>query len=480
MCMMTLIYSHLLVFLLCVTFQTKCDSVREPDLTGDRIVRPVLDEHKCKRFDEDILRHLGTKTPYRVVANADEATPAYQGCTPIYIAGVVRHGTRTPGVKDADRMRKNLEKIKASSFVPETELESPSLYQDSTRGTICQSEKDHIMSWKLTLESEEGKTLTREGEDEMFKLAQRYQKRYPDLLPKTYANSTFLFKFTQTQRTEESAKHFTTGLFGKDQSRQVWFPEALDKDPILRFYKLCERWKEDVKNNESSKEELIAYKNTAEALFMTREISRHLRLNYTLSYDDVYLMYVTCAFEVAWHKERRSPWCVVFTREDIQVLEYGEELKYYWRDGYGFDVNHQQACVLTRDIFDRFESRKESGQKALFYFTHSGTLLKLLSHLGLYRDAFKLKHDITGQQRRDRSWRVSYIDTFGTNFVFVFYNCSGDLKVLTLHQERVVHVPGCPGGDLCPLDALRQLLGANESCQFATICNSSQSGHYEL
>uniref|UniRef100_A0A146M169 Multiple inositol polyphosphate phosphatase 1 n=1 Tax=Lygus hesperus TaxID=30085 RepID=A0A146M169_LYGHE len=232
---MALVCSHLLVYLLFVPFYTKCDFVGEPDLTKHQIVSPVLEEHKCQRFDEDGLRHLGTKTPYRVVANADETPPAYEGCTPVCIAGVVRHGTRTPGVKDVDRMRTTLGKIKASLFVPDSDLKPLDFHQDNTRGAICQSEKDRIMNWKLTLESEEGKTLTREGKDEMFKLAQRYQRRYPDLLSRTYSNSTFLFKFTLTQRTEQSAKFFTAGLFGKERSGQVWFPEALDKDPILRM-----------------------------------------------------------------------------------------------------------------------------------------------------------------------------------------------------------------------------------------------------
>lgn len=53
----------------------------------------------------------------------------------------------------------------------------------------------------------------------------------------------------------------------------------------------------------------------------------------------------------------------------------------------------------------------------IFYFTHSGTLLKLLAHLGLYKDAKPL----TFIMQNDRHWKVSKIDAFGSNIAFVKY-----------------------------------------------------------
>lgn len=44
----------------------------------------------------------------------------------------------------------------------------------------------------------------------------------------------FQFKYTATQRTEESAKNFATGLFGRHSSYRVQYPEAEHKDPVLR------------------------------------------------------------------------------------------------------------------------------------------------------------------------------------------------------------------------------------------------------
>lgn len=44
----------------------------------------------------------------------------------------------------------------------------------------------------------------------------------------------YQFKYTVTQRTEVSAKHFAKGLFGRQTAKVVIYPEPLQKDPILR------------------------------------------------------------------------------------------------------------------------------------------------------------------------------------------------------------------------------------------------------
>lgn len=57
---------------------------------------------------------------------------------------------------------------------------------------------------------------------------------YKDKVPVLIGCIPLQFRYTATQRTIESARHFTVGLFGRRVSRQVWFPEAIYRDPILR------------------------------------------------------------------------------------------------------------------------------------------------------------------------------------------------------------------------------------------------------
>ena len=38
-----------------------------------------------------------------------------------------------------------------------------------------------------------------------------------------------------------------------------------------------------------------------------------------------------------------------------QVLEYREDLEYFYEDGYGYPINYQQACTPLKNLFDNFE-----------------------------------------------------------------------------------------------------------------------------
>jgi len=36
------------------------------------------------------------------------------------------------------------------------------------------------------------------------------------------------------------------------------------------------------------------------------------------------------------------------------MLEYREDLEYFYEDGYGYQINYEQACVPLKNIFDNF------------------------------------------------------------------------------------------------------------------------------
>lgn len=50
-----------------------------------------------------------------------------------------------------------------------------------------------------------------------------------------------------------------------------------------------------------------------------------------------------------------SAWCAAFTKEHLKILEYAEDLKYYYNDGYGHEMNAKLGCPPLKDMFQRFE-----------------------------------------------------------------------------------------------------------------------------
>ncbi|CAH1401394.1 unnamed protein product [Nezara viridula] len=409
----------------------------------------------------EVVFHLGTKTPYRIVAYTNDSTVEYPGCYPVKIFGIIRHGTRTPGNKVINKVKQIISTVKLSIDTKDT--------ISFLKGLLWKSQAKK--EWSSLLSSDSEKFLTTEGENEMMLLAQRFQNRFPSLLPTMFSNNSYYFKYTDTQRTKESARRFTIGLFGEEGSDSVWFPKPPLHDPILRFYKLCDKWKKEVKKNPKTKYELNKYRTSPEVHNMLMQVSSRIGLNYTLSFDTLHLIFTACAFETAWFPQSFSQWCSPFEKKDIEVMEYFEELKYFWRDGYGYDINHEQACPLLRKVTDFFMDK--AGPKAIFYFTHSGTLLKTLSHIGLYKDDFKLTHDIDLKLRQKRNWNVSKMNSFGNNLIFVLFSCEDGEKLLSLHQERPVILSGCPKEELCPFLTVRKIMPASAEyqCDFTRICS---------
>lgn len=165
------------------------------------------------------------------------------GCTPKKIWLVIRHGTRYPGKEYVRSMIKKLPELQQIILDSYAKNETQLIDDVATL----------LSEWKVTFTEDDIKNLTEEGENEMIDLAERYQSRFPSLMPEVYDNQTykvntyiisiciynfhfsimfikFQFKYTTTQRTEQSAKNFATGLFGRQNSHKVQYLKAEHRD----------------------------------------------------------------------------------------------------------------------------------------------------------------------------------------------------------------------------------------------------------
>ncbi|XP_031844555.1 multiple inositol polyphosphate phosphatase 1 [Nomia melanderi] len=419
--------------------------------------------HNCFLHGKDYRCKLGTKTPYRFIANYDDSPLEYSGCTPKKIWLVLRHGTRYPGKKYIPSM---IEKL--------PQLQQTILHNYQTGKTSLKDEDVALLKdWKIIFTEDDVMKLTEEGGNEMIDLAERYQSRFPFLMSEEYSNKTYRFKYTATQRTEESARNFATGLFGRYKSYKVQYPEAEHKDPVLRFYKLCERWQHKVHMNPDTQIEKEKFLKSETYNRMLENVSN--RIGHQIDHETANLMYMMCGFETAWLLDAESPWCRMFTLDEFKILEYVEDLQKYWIDGYGHKLSYEQACPALRDMFDFFGS--VDGPLVSIYFTHSGTILKLLASLGVARDDQHLTHNLFHLYGNDRAWKTGVIDTFASNIAFVLFNCShSGPSVLFMHQERPLYLSGCPLHLPCPLSIMKALFPDHEEeCPFNAMCEMDES-----
>lgn len=415
-----------------------------------------LSIQSCHNIHDKYHTYLGTKTGYRWIQNENSDAISYSDCELSKIWGIIRHGTRLPGDDTISKMQLKLTSMQQNiidNF-------------NSDKSSLCNISK--FTAWQLKLHNDlVEKSLTEEGGEELFKLGVRMRDRFPSLLKQKYDNDTFKFKYTPTQRTQESAFQFVEGLFGREDSVEVAYEESQKRDPILRFYKACDKWRETVDKNPEAYEEQQKFEQSKLFQEMVEQVSKRLGFEEKISSDDIKLMYTTCGFETAWFPNEVSPWCTIFTEKDLQILEYNEDLEYYWIDGHGFSLTEYIACVAFKDMYHTLSSK--SKHDVVFYFTHSGTVLKILAHLKIYNDSVSPRHD-NFHQMSNRKWRVSKIDAFGTNLVFAKFKCKNEDYVLAQHQETPIILSGCTQ-ELCPLKTIEKAYEESlTNCNFEEQC----------
>ncbi|VVD04147.1 unnamed protein product [Leptidea sinapis] len=403
---------------------------------------------------DDIRNYLGTRTPYRFKHNKNDTRLNFLSCKERKIWMLVRHGSRLPSAKDI---------VGAQTYLKDLKYEILMQHRNG-RGELNEEQLRRLGGWTCDMQVENQKYLTLEGQDEMILLAERMQKRLPKIIKHEYQNQTFQFRYTPTQRTQQSARYFALGLFDKKIAQDVVFEPAVKVDTTLRFYKHCDRWQKQVKKNPETYKEQMLYGNSREMNDTLEIVSRKLGFDRVLSLDIVALMYRICGFETSQHKHSTSPWCYGFDERSIRRLEYYYDLKHYWLDGYGHELTYRPACMLMKHLVDNMRTQRRN---ATFLFAHSGTLLKLLTHLQLYKPNSHLRgHSID----EDRTFRVSDIDCFASNIAFILYKCKDGDKLLTLHQEKVVRLPMCDE-ELCPLDHLIDYYKHTiDNCIYEDIC----------
>lgn len=142
------------------------------------------------------------------------------------------------------------------------------IFDEGRNPKLCSGDIERLREWVSQVNASEEKHLTYEGIDELIELAERVQKRFPSLLPEQFDEDMYKvracsngrealaftsernqFKFTDSQRTLKSFESFAAGLFGRNNLSKVSHLPPTKKDPILRFYKLCSKWKENVNEN---------------------------------------------------------------------------------------------------------------------------------------------------------------------------------------------------------------------------------------
>ncbi|KAL7990437.1 hypothetical protein Chor_013867 [Crotalus horridus] len=243
-------------------------------------------------------------------------------CTPLHLSAVVRHGTRFP-------TRKQIEKLARLHGL---------LRGDGKRCSVA----ERLARWEMWYQPDMDGKLAPKGERDMRMLAKRLVARFPSLLA---PGRRLAFTSSSKHRCVDSSGAFRAGLrealYGQLSDGEknaldagvtvaanaVTLTETFEiNDKLMRFFDHCEKFVRDVEDNDTALYEVDAFKESPEMMKIVNKTTHTL----CLPVEDL-------------------------NADLLQVLEYLNDLKQYWKRAYGYNINSQSSCVLFQDIFKNLD-----------------------------------------------------------------------------------------------------------------------------
>lgn len=437
----------------------------------------------------DIRQHLSTTTSYGAAKAlidkfAGDNISLPSGCTPIHLNLVARHGTRAPTkkrIKELDQLAERLRVLTASSAQAPTWMRE---WQSPWKGRNV------------------GGELVIKGEEEMFELGQRVHSNFQEIFKDNYHPEFYPMSATQVPRSATSAVAFGMGLFagkgtlgsGLHRSFSVVSDTRLH-DLHLRFFDTCQTYKE----TRAMRTPTVAAVQAKFYAEVAASLVERVKLNITSS--DVGALWFLCKQE-ATVLDIVDQACGLFTNEEVEVLEWTDDLEFHHLKGYGESINYRMGVPLLKNVWESMETAilaskgaqvPNSAERARFRFAHAETVIPFICLLGLFldsKDAEKIRSELPLEPPppppKSRLWKGSVVAPFGANTMVVLYKCStskggategeDDFVVQVLHNEKQMTLPACNGAHFCPFEVFKEnVVLPHLRHSYESLCSASKT-----
>uniref|UniRef100_A0A803NUD8 Multiple inositol polyphosphate phosphatase 1 n=1 Tax=Cannabis sativa TaxID=3483 RepID=A0A803NUD8_CANSA len=166
----------------------------------------ILADSNAQQEDFDVRNYLSTVSRYGVVKNVANSTfepsDVPNGCTPIHLNLVARHGTRAPTKKrmrDLDRLAAHLKELVRDA---------------KEQGLALEEIPAWLQGWESPWKDKvKGGELIIKGEEELYDFGVRTREKFASLFNESYHPDIYTIKATQIPRASASAVAYGMGLF---------------------------------------------------------------------------------------------------------------------------------------------------------------------------------------------------------------------------------------------------------------------------
>ncbi|KAI7146696.1 phosphoglycerate mutase-like protein, partial [Hortaea werneckii] len=355
---------------------------------SDRISQRVLGLNDIPANDSilavseewDPMHHMGGNSPWfpKNAGTVQEGLDLPQGCRVDQVHMISRHAERYPTVLAGVRM-----------------LE---LYQHLQKANMTFSgDLSFVNDWNFFMRNPAQRfenlvaTGAYAGTLEAFATGVKLKSRYEHLLEDALARKQTTFWASGAKRVIETAKYF-----GHTRNK-----EATDE--------YVDAWKK------------LSMLYEWRSHYLPPIVARLQRENPGISFTEahVYSMQELCGFETI--ALGSSPWCDVFTKEELESFEYARDLLHYYKAGPGNPYSGAMGMLWLNATANLLKEGPEKSGSLFLSFVHDGDITPMLSALELFPQNIDLP---TTHILRNRTWKTSDVIPMGGRIIFERLACA--------------------------------------------------------
>lgn len=427
--------------------------------------------------DFNILQHLGGNAqwlPGPEVTGISSDVPL--GCTVDLAAFFSRHGSRYPDPGAYSEWTDLYERLQAAGDF-----------------NVTDAKLDFLKTWKPVLSHPERQIsqLSPTGYKELHDMGATWRLRYPDLYEYNTPFTMWSNWYKSGPRVRDSARLFAQGFVGPNATALASIYALNSSDPVswmnsLATSDLCNAYKDEGGS---------PYKDEWDAIYLPPIRSRLNALiqgDFNFTQWDVSIIPYLCGFETQI-TGRRSPFCELFTEDEILQYEYAQDLRYWYGNGLGSDVEKYQMVPVVDMVVQRFVD----GPKATYTtgnstfvppnimaaFSNDGQINQIIAALGVFDSQEQLPSNRT---LPNRTFRASRLVPMRGTVAFERLSCpapasnNSSQTYMRIRLNDVVYpVVDCASGpgSSCPLSQYHAIIKGKltEAGSFTKLCNTTNS-----
>ncbi|KAI1076310.1 histidine acid phosphatase [Whalleya microplaca] len=413
------------------------------------------------------LQWLGANGPWFAGPNIFGISPEVpKNCHVDQAAYVLRHGSRYPDKGAYEGWVSMYERFRAGNY--------------TSRGSLS-----FLPNWQPVLKNPSSQIAMENptGAKESYDLGYTLRTRYPDLYQDGDEFTVWANNYTRVLQT---ASMFVRGFLGYAAAQNgsiisvtsKGFPAALGDS--LSPSDMCPAFQDSEGGD---------FKTTWDNIWVPpvqKRLQALVKGNLTLTASDVSQIPYLCGFE-SHITGQLSPWCDVFTDEELKQYEYSNDLRYYYGVGPGTSLPKKMmtpflnALIGVLRVGPDVNGVKNDGSafklpKLLMTFLNDGQLTELVTASGVFDD----QPPLSSTKKDDyRLWVGSHYVTMRGTIAFERLNCttarSNDAYIRIRLNDAVYPVPCCQSGpgSSCPLDDYVEYVAKKYAAEgdWVTNCN---------